>query len=111
MKKNGNIVRYTKEELDEMIARGEDKTNWAAIDATTDEDIQAQIAADPDDIRNPDEWSEWHVGLPPLPAPKRDIHIRLDGDVLDWFKASGRGYQTRINHVLRAYVHSQRKAG
>jgi uncharacterized protein (DUF4415 family) len=41
-------------------------------------------------------------GLKPLP-PKASISLRLDQDVLEWFKAQGPGYQTRINTVLRAY--------
>jgi len=41
-------------------------------------------------------------GLQPLPA-KASISLRLDQDVLDWFKAQGTGYQTRINSVLRAF--------
>ena len=42
-------------------------------------------------------------GLVPLP-PKTAISLRLDADVLAWFKAVGPGYQTRINAVLRAYM-------
>jgi uncharacterized protein (DUF4415 family) len=41
-------------------------------------------------------------GLQPLP-PKASISLRVDQDVLDWFKAQGAGYQTRINTVLRAF--------
>jgi uncharacterized protein (DUF4415 family) len=41
-------------------------------------------------------------GLKPVPA-KAAISLRLDADVLEWFKAQGPGYQTRINAVLRAY--------
>lgn len=41
-------------------------------------------------------------GLKPLP-PKASISLRVDMDVLEWFKAQGPGYQTRINAVLRAY--------
>jgi uncharacterized protein (DUF4415 family) len=41
-------------------------------------------------------------GLQPLPA-KASISLRLDQDVLEWFKAQGSGYQTRINSVLRAF--------
>lgn len=41
-------------------------------------------------------------GLKPVP-PKSSIALRLDADVLDWFKAQGSGYQTRINAVLRAF--------
>ncbi len=41
-------------------------------------------------------------GLEPLPS-KASISLRVDTDVLEWFKAQGPGYQTRINLVLRAY--------
>lgn len=41
-------------------------------------------------------------GLKPVP-PKAAISLRLDADVLEWFKAQGPGYQTRINSVLRAF--------
>ena len=41
-------------------------------------------------------------GLKPVPA-KTSISLRIDRDVLEWFKAQGPGYQTRINSVLRAY--------
>ncbi len=41
-------------------------------------------------------------GLAPLPA-KTSISLRVDQDVLEWFKAQGAGYQTRINTVLRAF--------
>ncbi len=41
-------------------------------------------------------------GLEPVPA-KTSISLRVDQDVLDWFKAQGPGYQTRINAILRAF--------
>jgi uncharacterized protein (DUF4415 family) len=41
-------------------------------------------------------------GLKPVP-PKAAISLRVDADVLEWFKAQGPGYQTRINAILRAY--------
>jgi uncharacterized protein (DUF4415 family) len=46
-------------------------------------------------------------GLPPAPR-KAAISLRLDADVLDWFRAQGNGYQTRINAVLRAYMEAAR---
>lgn len=39
-----------------------------------------------------------------MPSPKPLVSIRLDADVLDWFRKQGKGYQTRINAVLRGYV-------
>jgi hypothetical protein len=43
------------------------------------------------------------------PPAKHQLTIRLDADVLNWLKSNGRGYQTRINHILRAAMESQRQ--
>jgi uncharacterized protein (DUF4415 family) len=43
-----------------------------------------------------------------LPQPKVPVTIRLDRQVLEWFKAQGRGYQTRINALLRAYMEAHK---
>lgn len=40
--------------------------------------------------------------------PKKQVTMRLDADLLDWFKSKGKGYQTRINAVLRSYYESER---
>jgi uncharacterized protein (DUF4415 family) len=40
---------------------------------------------------------------------KEAVTIRLDADVLDWLKQGGRGYQTRVNKILRAVMEQQRK--
>ncbi len=42
-----------------------------------------------------------------MPKPKAAVCIRLDQDVLEWFKSQGKGYQTRINALLRAYMEAQ----
>lgn len=49
-------------------------------------------------------------GRPKLENPKRSIALRLDADVLDAFKASGPGWQTRMNDVLREWVAKRKKA-
>ena len=49
-------------------------------------------------------------GLAPAPRTKRQLTLRLDSDVLDWFKQQGRGYQTRINVLLRAYMDAHQVA-
>jgi uncharacterized protein (DUF4415 family) len=46
-------------------------------------------------------------GLRAVP-PKASVSLRIDADVLDWFKAQGSGYQTRINAVLRAFREAAR---
>ncbi len=48
-------------------------------------------------------WAVVRKGLKPVP-PKRQVTLRLDADVLEWFKSLDTGYQTRINALLRAYM-------
>ena len=43
-----------------------------------------------------------------MPQPKKGVYIRLDGDVLDWLKSKGKGYQTRMNAMLRTLMESDR---
>ncbi len=88
----------------------EDETDWQRVDRLTDEEITAAVASDPDAAPIADE--AWFASAElVLPEPKRPVTLRLDRDVLDWFKAQGPGYQTRINAVLRAYMAAHRKAG
>lgn len=47
-------------------------------------------------------------GLKPVP-PKKQLTLRLDSDVIEWFKNQGRGYQTKINSLLRAYMEEHRR--
>ncbi len=46
-------------------------------------------------------------GLKPVP-PKAQVTLRIDRDVLEWYKKQGRGYQTRINALLRAYMQAHK---
>jgi uncharacterized protein (DUF4415 family) len=105
MQKKERTVRHTPEEIEEMRRRGEDRTDWAKVDAMTETDIDRLTKDDPDETI---EWGQWQVGMP---LPKRHVSLRIDADVLDWFKRQGRGYQTRINAVLRAYMSAQREKG
>lgn len=82
--------------------RRKGKTDWARFDAMTEPEIEAAIASDPDWAGTEDiDWSKTE--LITLPA-KKPISIRLDEDVLDFFKREGSGYQRRINAVLRSYM-------
>ncbi len=99
-------VRYTAEELETKRRRGESRTDWAKFDAMIEEQLEASIAADPDDVHREPDWTQAVRGLPP---PKEHINIRIDADVLDWFRKTGKGYQTRINNVLRAFVESRKQ--
>ena len=77
------------------------QTDWERLDAMTDEDIDL---SDCPEI-TPEMFAKAVVrrGLKPVPN-KTQVTLRLDQDVLDWFKAQGRGYQTQINALLRAYM-------
>ena len=46
----------------------------------------------------------WQKAKVVFPHPKKSVTIRIDGDVLDWFKNAGKGYQSRMNAVLRSYM-------
>lgn len=84
------------------------KTDWARLRHQTDEEIAAQAAANPDvaPIAEPG----WIARADVLPPNKEAINIRLDADILNYFRSSGAGYQTRINNVLRAYVEAHKKS-
>jgi uncharacterized protein (DUF4415 family) len=66
------------------------------------EEIAAGIADDSDAV--PGDAAFWETARVVMPRNKEAVTIRLDSDVLDWFRRQGRGYQTRINAVLRSYV-------
>jgi len=110
MLKNENIVRYTADELRAMRERGEDETDWARVDAMTEEELEAAIASDPDEAGVEYDYRFSYPGPTPHPENKQQITLRIDADVLDWFRATGKGYQTRINSALRQFVGIQKIA-
>ncbi|MFG1360660.1 BrnA antitoxin family protein [Xanthobacter pseudotagetidis] len=91
-------MRYTAEELAQLPS----DIDWGRLRAMTEEEVEAAARADPDweGLLDLEGWTATVV-VPPKKAP---ISIRLDEDVLAFFKASGPGYQKRINAVLRAYM-------
>jgi uncharacterized protein (DUF4415 family) len=97
--------RVSQEEIRASIARGEDRTDGARVDRLTEAGLEAVIAADPDAEVGPINPQHAVIGLPPA---TRGVHLRLDSDIVDWFKTEGKGYQRRINAVLRAYVRHRR---
>ena len=77
-------------------------TDWERIDAMSDEDIDTSDIPPLDDAF----FANAQVRLPERKAP---ITIRLDSDVLAWFRGLGKGYQTHINAVLRMYMEAERR--
>jgi uncharacterized protein (DUF4415 family) len=51
----------------------------------------------------------WKSARVAMPAGKTSVHLRLDSDVVEWFRAHGKGHLTRMNAVLRAYVEAQKQ--
>jgi len=91
------------------------KTNWARIDAMTDEDIARAVASDSDAAPLEAEGlRRINVGGRPRKVITKQITtVRLSPDVIQFFKAEnddGKGWQTRLNHVLEEYV-KEHKAG
>lgn len=79
----------------------ESQTDWERLATMQDEDIDL---SDIPEI-TPEMFAKAVVrrGLTPEPR-KKQVTIRLDSDVLEWFRGQGKGYQTRINALLRAYM-------
>ena len=100
-KKRENIVRYSVDNLPI-----DTKTDWARFDAIRDEDIDCSDIPELDD----NFWKNAKL-MPPLIPGRRGKHpvsLRLDDDIIRWFKLRGPRYQSRINAVLRAYVETHR---
>ena len=87
--------------------KGEGRTNW--------ERLRREESAGIEPERDPDEGEfDWSRAQVTMPRPKQPISVRLDADVIEFFKSQGRGYQTRINAVLRSYMTAhqpRRKSG
>lgn len=107
MERDESIKRYSEAELEARRARGESRTDLARVRAKTEEELERDIASDPDFADVPDNWYENAQAV--IPVPKKLLSLRLDSDIVDWFKSQGPGYQTRINAVLRAFVQEAAK--
>ena len=104
MARKGRIVRFTADDMAAKVERGESRSDWKAAEAMSREEIER--LADADEGPLPANWQD-SVALG-VPSAKQGIYIRLDPDILQWFRADGPGYQTRIGAVLRAFVESRR---
>lgn len=90
MNETSTIVRHSLSQIKAMRERGEDQTSPEAPEA---ESLGADF---------------WNSARVVMPAGKTSVHLRLDTDVVDWFKGAGKGHLTRMNAVLRAYVEAQK---
>ncbi|MCB1883337.1 MAG: BrnA antitoxin family protein [Geminicoccaceae bacterium] len=97
-------MRYT---LADLAAIPDDPAEEERIRNITDEEIERAVADDSDAQLF---WTEEELKTVRLvlPPPKEMISIRLDADVLEWFRSLGKGYQTRINMVLRHFMETRK---
>jgi uncharacterized protein (DUF4415 family) len=84
-------VKHSLSEIESLRERGVDKTRTDAPEAES---------------LGEDFWNSAHVVLP---AGKTSVHLRLDNDVVEWFRSHGKGHLTRMNAVLRAYMETKKR--
>ena len=77
-------------------------TDWKRLDRQTDREIGKAIREDSDSFETGADWIA-KMGKLTVPNPKERLTVRFDADMVDWFRKQGRGYQTRMNAVLRSY--------
>ncbi len=97
--KEQNITRMSLEEATRRKGKGQ--TDWERLRREQEAGLEPEV--DPDEGEF--DWSRARVAMPPS---KQAISVRIDRDVLEFFKSQGRGYQTRINAVLRSYMEAKR---
>ncbi len=101
-KKRETLVRY--KSLDDMPPP---RPLSKAFREMSDEEVERRAAADPDaGVIPPGFWDNAKLILP---ETKQQITLRLDPEVIRWFRRSGKGYQSRMGAVLKSYVEAKRK--
>lgn len=102
MRKDKNIKSYTAAEL--RAKHAETLTDWRRVDAMSDDELEASIAADEDER---DFVPNWTKAALVFPEPKLSVNLRLDREIVEFFKGQGRGHISRMQAVLKAYVDAQ----
>ena len=101
MAKKEHIVKYTDEELTKLVKQEGTLSDWGKAAGMTKAEIEASVASDSDEAEMVMDWDNATVEMP---QPKAVLNMRIDRDVLDFFRKTGKGYQSRINAILRSYV-------
>jgi len=92
--------------MNNELTSSNSQTDWQRLDDMRDEDIDLSDCPEV----TPEMFAKAIVrqGLPEKKG-KAQVMLRIDSDVLEWFKAHGRGYQTQINQLLRAYMEAHQE--
>lgn len=83
------------------------QTDFERLDKMKDEDIDLNDAPE----ITPEMFAKAVVRRGLKPRTKKQVTLRIDSDVLEWYKKQGRGYQTKINLLLRAYMNEHQSRG
>ncbi|MBV9783129.1 MAG: hypothetical protein JO264_04860 [Acidisphaera sp.] len=84
MARERTITSYSSRDLEKRRARGESRTDLARVRAKTEAERRRDIAADPEFRDVPADWYEAAEAV--MPVPKQLLSLRLDTDVVDWFR-------------------------
>lgn len=103
MKKDKNIKSYTAAELKDK--RAESRTDLSKVDAMTDEKLEQLIAGDEEERSLQPDWTKAKLIFP---QAKQSVHLRLEQDIIKFFKSHGKGHISRMQAVLKAYVDAHR---
>ncbi|HUL11433.1 MAG TPA: BrnA antitoxin family protein [Methylococcaceae bacterium] len=103
MQKSEDIKSFTAEELKAM--RTQSRTDWRKVDAVMEEELERLIAEDEDerDLR-----PDWMRAQLVIPEAKQSVHLRLEQEVIAFFKSQGKGHIARMQAVLKAYADAHR---
>lgn len=104
------IIRKTSKEIDEMRSKREIMTDLERIRHFSEEAVERMAMADPENFLKTDaDWKQAVIHRPGIRGPqkaptKKAIAIRLSLDVIENFKATGAGWQSRIDDALRTFL-------
>lgn len=103
MRKEKNIKSYTAAELKDL--RMSSGTDLKKVDAMTGRELERRIAEDEDERGLQPDWTRAKLVLS---QPKQSVHLRLEQEIIDFFKEQGKGHIARMQAVLKAYVNAHR---
>ena len=102
-------MRSSEKEIWTRVQKRETKTDWVRVNAMTEEDIERNALEENRRLGIPDDWYKDAYAV--YPVEKDRITIRVDRDVLEYFRTQGKGYQSRMNAVLRAFMAAELRSG
>jgi uncharacterized protein (DUF4415 family) len=103
MRKETSIKSYTAAEL--SAKRRNSGTDLKRLDAITEAELERAIAEDEDESDLQPDWTRAELVIR---EPKQSVHLRLEQDIIEFFKMSGKGHVSRMQAVLKAYVNAHR---